>query len=196
MGSLRNKNKKKGFKGSMKGPVIRKITFSDGIGQEQLGVSDPASNDVSQNVADHQILETAEPLRRLIPPSELQDSCQLPPNVFVTSVDVEEHIWDSYDSPRKKKRKCRRGNNDDDEYRVEEGWERGRDQACNAELSSYGDGAQAEGEASVTSNDLVWNKAEKIWETLTPIQSIQHLTEGVVLGWKVSSIFLTFTSPF
>jgi hypothetical protein len=63
MMSLRNKNKRRGFKNTAGMPS--RITFQD-------------------NVAD------SKPPPRLVPPSERD---QLPPRLFVTSVDVEADIW-------------------------------------------------------------------------------------------------------
>lgn len=73
MASLSNKNKRKGFKGAMGKEVPSKIVFS---GQVDLN----ASADVG----------VQPPVPRIVPPSEKQEKGLLPPNIFVTSVDVEE----------------------------------------------------------------------------------------------------------
>lgn len=69
MGSLSNKNKRKGFKDAMGREVPPKIIFSE------HGDQDTNTNGL-----------------RLVPPSEKQEEGLLPPNVFVTSVDVEEGL--------------------------------------------------------------------------------------------------------
>jgi len=73
MASLSNKNKRRGFKNAMGKEVPSKIVFS-----EQAA---PNANGRAQG-----------PIPRLIPPSEKQEKGLLPPNVFVTSVDVEEGL--------------------------------------------------------------------------------------------------------
>ena len=72
MGSLSNKNKRKGFKNAMGKEVPPKIIFSE-QGDQNTNTSGP----------------------RLVPPSEKQEEGLLPPNIFVTSVDVEEGLWPS-----------------------------------------------------------------------------------------------------
>ena len=199
MGSLRNKNKKKGFKKAMTGPVPRKIVFSGGVEQ---GEANPLLDEYPpQNLRDHRIPEANKPLHRLIPPSELQDLGQLPSNVFVTSVDVEKHIWGTQNGlPKKKrgkKRKSMGGYDTEGGYGFEEDWEQGGGE----EDLPYGDGAQAGVENLVASNGLDWNKAEELWEASSPIQDIQQLIKGVVFGWKVThkisnySSLLTYGTP-
>ena len=73
MASLSNKNKKKGFKNAMGKQVPPKIIFSEQVD------SNPNVNGRVQA-----------PALRLIPPSEKQEKGLLPPNIFVTSVNVEE----------------------------------------------------------------------------------------------------------
>jgi hypothetical protein len=190
MGSLRNKNKKKGFKQSMTGPIPRKIVFLDGVEQEQPHESNSAlDGHVPQKSADPQALETSRSSHRFIPPSELQDLGRLPSNVFVTSMDVEEHIWGSSNGlPKKtrgKKRKPIYVYDDGGEDGFEDGREQVNDQADIEELP-YGDGNQADVTTLVTPNDIDWDKAEKLWNASSLIQDLQHLTEGAVFGWKVA----------
>jgi len=184
MGSLRNKNKKKGFKQAMTGPIHRKIIFSEGVEQEQPNESNPVSDDYTpRNLGGQQSSEANRIFHRLIPPSELQDLGQLPPNVFVTSVDVEEHIWGSHNGLPKKKK----GNKRKDMFGYDEGggygFEEQGGEGCDEDLT-YGEGAQTEEKTS----GIDWDKAEGIWEASSPIQDIQQLKDGVVFGWKVSLI--------
>ena len=75
MASLSNKNKRKGFKNAMGKEVPSKIVFSE---------------QVDSNTNTNGWVQTSAP--RLVPPSEKQEKGLLPPNVFVTSVDVEEGL--------------------------------------------------------------------------------------------------------
>jgi len=154
MGSLRNKNKKKGFKLSMANPIPRKIVFAvnDGVGANANASADtnpnPNPNQQRRDAEDEKEVEASmvidvdvdEPhsydhplphlqsqsqlhatngLPRLIPPSEIQERGELPPNMFVTSVDVEADVWgaggastggggDTSNSKAKKKNKKRK----------------------------------------------------------------------------------------
>jgi len=78
MASLSNKNKRRGFKNAVRKEVPPKIIFS--------GQVDPNANT-------NERVQALAP--RLVPPSEKQEKSLLPPNVFVTSVDVEERLWPS-----------------------------------------------------------------------------------------------------
>ncbi|PPQ95835.1 hypothetical protein CVT26_015965, partial [Gymnopilus dilepis] len=117
MSSLRNKNKKKGFRLSMAQPIPRKIVFDErgdalvdgleGGGQDtQMDVDNEQDDAATQDQAEEPSLPTltlpsfsqsSQPTQskrpRLIPPSEIQSLGELPPRVFVTSVDVEEGMW-------------------------------------------------------------------------------------------------------
>jgi hypothetical protein len=86
MASLRNKNKRKGFKNSMATPLPQKIVFENAMDNT------PTTENVLPFVAAETEFEfTSAP--RLIPPSEKQDKGLLPANMFVTRVDVEEGVW-------------------------------------------------------------------------------------------------------
>lgn len=186
MGSLRNKSKKKSFKQAMT-PIHRKIVFSGGVGEGQPHKSNPVSDDHAPlNLGGQQFSEANRAYHRLIPPSELQDLGQLPPRVFVTSVDVEKHIWGSPNGlPKKKKQKNTYGYDNAGGYEFEEDREQeGADEGYGEDLA-YDDGAQPGEQTLVASNGIDWDKAEEIWGASSPIQDIQQLTDGVVLGWKV-----------
>ena len=72
MGSLSNKNKRRGFKSTMGKETPSKIIFSEQV-----------DSNTSANV------RALASTQRMIPPSEKQERGLLPPNIFVTSVDVE-----------------------------------------------------------------------------------------------------------
>ncbi|KAL5527579.1 hypothetical protein ACEPAG_6380 [Sanghuangporus baumii] len=82
--SLRNKNKKKGFKQSMVGVAPRRMVFTHDAG------APPESGTTYYSAAS----STAFPVARLVTPSEKQANGLLPSNMFVTSVEVESENWD------------------------------------------------------------------------------------------------------
>ncbi|KAF9651794.1 hypothetical protein BDM02DRAFT_533181 [Thelephora ganbajun] len=75
MASLSNKNKRRGFKNAMRKEVPPKIIFP-----EQVNPNTNLNGAVQA------------PALRLVPPSEKQENGLLPPNIFVTSIDVEEGL--------------------------------------------------------------------------------------------------------
>ncbi|KAJ8697734.1 hypothetical protein PTI98_004510 [Pleurotus ostreatus] len=91
MSSLKNKNKKKGFKNASNRPIPQKIVFSDVANSK---------DDVEMAIVDNILHTEKRPLPRVIPPSEKQARGELPPNMFVTSVDVEAEEWARDDKPR------------------------------------------------------------------------------------------------
>ncbi|KAF4574515.1 hypothetical protein EYR36_005857 [Pleurotus pulmonarius] len=93
MSSLKNKNKKKGFKNASNRPIPQKIVFNDDVPN--------LKDDVEMAIVDNILHSEKGPLPRVIPPSEKQARGELPPNMFVTSVDVEAEAWNGDDKPRR-----------------------------------------------------------------------------------------------
>jgi len=142
MMSLKNKNKRRDFKNAIGMPSH--ITFQD--------------NEVAPS-----------PPTILVPPSERG---QLPPRLFVTSVDVEEDMW-----PRDK----------------DQNWDRKQKKA---QKESYG---QAVNEADITLDYsrtpeedstapismLNYTALENAWVGAPPIEKEAALPTGCVVGWQV-----------
>lgn len=84
MASLRNKNKKRGFKNSMASPLPLKIIFANGM-DNTSGLDAQTALPFAATEPDFEFISVP----RLIPPSEKQDKGMLPANMFVTSIDVE-----------------------------------------------------------------------------------------------------------
>jgi hypothetical protein len=95
MASLRNKNKKRGFRNSMANSLPQKIVFRDGM--------DNTPHLDQQAALPFVAVEPVEftPAVRLIPPSEKQDKGLLPVNMFVTSIDVEAGVPQRKSSKKK-----------------------------------------------------------------------------------------------
>lgn len=164
MAGLRNKNKKKGFMQSMAASLPKKIVFEttgteDGVLQDN-GVETPAS------VADPQVNGYV----RLVPPSEKQEMGVLPPRMFVTSVDVEEGMWDSKGKKKKKKKV------------QEEEWYEAEDE----EEANYVEGVVLQDPLVVEEGDSVdWGRVENEWDQFVPLTGPQQLFLGGLIGWKV-----------
>ncbi|KAF9032164.1 hypothetical protein BDZ89DRAFT_1063543 [Hymenopellis radicata] len=95
MFSLGNKNKKKGYKQALEKPATAKIVFNSDEPSSSISTP-PTKSAPTQSFPFNQ--------QRLIPPSERED---LPSNMFVTSVDVEEGMWGkTRKNRRKRKMKC------------------------------------------------------------------------------------------
>ena len=196
MGSLRNKNKKKGFKQSMAAPIPSKITFTSNTmasgSQEQQRSSSTLMDGLSTSS------EAIQP--RLIPPSEIQELGQLPSNVFVTSVDVESEMWNEHPSSQKKQRKKKKNLNGErysapnDSSQMEGiASENGRfDDADDSSLMlPYFDtdvqtATQLSADTALEASRLFnWDRAEKLWKDCVVLDKLEQLVVGCLVGWKV-----------
>ncbi|KAI0269409.1 hypothetical protein BC834DRAFT_866172 [Gloeopeniophorella convolvens] len=158
MMSLKNKNKRRGFKRTADAPAH--ITFQD----DGADGADPAAAPV---------LPT-----RLVPPSERTD---LPPRLFVTSVDVEAGLWSqpseaTWDRKRKKKQR--------DAY--------GHEEEQNITLN-YDDVPDEGGVAPSAALD--YPALEKAWATAQALAGEAALLVGNVVGWQELGINPTTLSP-
>lgn len=88
MASLSNKNKRRGFKQAMSSSLPPKIVFTQD-GDEDMAEVPEVQTLPFQTIADTRAFATTSSAR-LVPPSEKQAAGLLPPNVFVTSIDVED----------------------------------------------------------------------------------------------------------
>jgi len=198
MGSLRNKNKKKGFKHSMAGPIPRKIVFTDDERQREsnniASAASKPSEDVAleMNVTDLQSPSTRKPFSRLIPPSELQELGQLPPNMFVTCVDVGVGIMDFGGSSSRKQGRKRKGKGRDMyEYDWGQGQADGYEEVFydNERMLLHDTTARNDTTLSKPSGEdaIDWSKAEQRWETSVVVQSPEQIAIGALVGWKVKN---------
>jgi len=197
MGSLRNKNKKKGFKQSMAGPIPQKIIFtatqqSSSTTQGML-VDEPSTS-----------FGTIQP--RLIPPSEIQELGQLPSNMFVTSVDVESDMWNEYPLSPKKKDKKKKAINGGHHPVTTTDWH-DPSQGIPSEVGENGqfddvdDGsmtlpyfdtdiqttpqAPSTGTTSGATRPFDWDRAERLWKECAVLEKLEQLALGCLVGWKV-----------
>lgn len=174
MSTLQNKNKKKGFKKMMASTFPAKIIFSsagEGATVEQtLQEAIPFTN-----AEDREVLAT---FARLVPPSEKQEKGLVPPNMFVTSVDVEA------DLPNKRKKKQRQA--PEAHYEEEEVIELPYDEPVEAALAgdpvavTNGVSGMAKTAPAVNRQDV-----ESRWTSLPKITEAAQLKPGVIIGWKV-----------
>lgn len=186
--SLKNKNKKKGFKQSMAAPIPKKIVFGD-------------AEDVQQTVVD--VVPSQQEYVRLIPPSEIQGRGELPPNMFVTSVDVERGIWDVVKEHRKPKNGKKKKNK---EATWADLWfEEPQVQGKVAKLVFAGQRQEVtdKWKEEVVVEEVVvsgstafdWDLAEKVWETSFEVKTPDQLVVGGLVGWKELGLNLQTLSP-
>ncbi|KAI1788926.1 hypothetical protein LXA43DRAFT_1023232 [Ganoderma leucocontextum] len=198
MASLSNKNKRRGFKDALTRGIPPKITFADA--EPQMG----ADADALMVEASLQVQEppqrtpqrTRQPQPRLVPPSEKQELGLLPPNIFVTSVDVEEGMWSSKRKSKKKKKKAQ----------VEDAWDQEADETFQAGLPYDDESAQAAFPAvqagtanGVTAKAVNGEAVEHAvvaarWDSLRKIADKSQLAVGTTVAWKALGInFATLT---
>jgi hypothetical protein len=152
MMSLRNKNKRRKFKDTA--GVPSRITFQDNV----AGPSPPP---------------------RLVPPSERD---QLPPGLFVTSVDVEADMWPS-DGVRAGDQAGKKTRRDADECKREQ----------NDVVLDYGKALEEDSAAVGSSLDYL--ALEKAWTNAPRLVHKTVLPIGCIVGWQVrqsSSLLIKF----
>lgn len=145
--SLRNKNKARNFKSLMSRPLPPKIVFGDQEG-DACGALAPKSLGMSKTQV----------LPRLIPPSS---RLSLPPNMFVTSVDVEAGL-------EKEQRKSK--------MRIEYGDE--------LEGEAEGEAGDVSVEVNVDADRLA-SIADEQWATLEKFTREKQVEPGTIVGYKV-----------
>lgn len=178
MASLRSKNKNKTFKHSMSGPIPKKIVFDAG----------PSTATYSQPEADVSYTSSGP---RLITPSEKQDNGELPPNMFVTSIDVEEGMWGGKKGKGKKKWEKENveleyGDAEPDSSFLTEfpkTVEPKKDSTCDSEMPT---------DSVFIAKHFDWAHAEAQWDKFADVTSPQQLPSGTLVGWKVR-YFISFT---
>ena len=205
MASLSNKNKRRGFKDALTRGIPPKINFADTEAVLSASSSGQGSARVAQGDVDVDALVVEASLRvqetpqrtrqqqpRLVPPSEKQELGVLPPNMFVTSVDVEEGKWSS---KRKNKNK-----NKKKKVPVEEAWDREMDETFEEGLPYDDESAQtfsaiqagpANGVATVATTAGHGEAVEHAviaarWNSLRKIADKSQVAVGTVVAWKVS----------
>lgn len=165
MASLRNKNKKKNFRQLMDKPLPPKIVFAElentSIQAEPPDKLAPTGTSSSEKVAVPSVKYA-----RLIPPSERNN---LPSNIFVTSVDVEEGKW------RKKKQASKK----------ELGTVSHNDESCTANFSlDYGSAEVPMGNP----DEALYLRAEQQWDLLPKITSTSQVPVDNIVAYKALAI--------
>lgn len=194
MASLSNKNKRKGFKQAMAGMLPEKIVFSTGVaGAEE---AEEAPLPFTNTPAVEMTATAPNMFPRLVPPSEKAEKGQIPANMFVTSIDVEEGMHKGKKNNKKKKAEKQ-------EKRVAEA--NVADETAEVEniVLDYG---YPEGHIS-TQRDVPapaashpegdWRHVEKNWANLSKLTAETQLQPGTLVGWKALGINpMTFTPEF
>ncbi|KAF8655187.1 hypothetical protein AX16_003219 [Volvariella volvacea WC 439] len=206
MASFGNKNKRKGFKNSLHAPVPAKIVFSDDFGQETCSAKRIETVESKESSSQSKPETKVEPVAastsdsvakpRLIPPSEKQERGEIPPNLFVTSVDVEEGKWNK--RGRKRQQRAQKENwqngtrwaeerrfEDADEGDItlvypQEGSESNHDNLP-VELSV---GAISQSAAVSNGQAVSWGRVDQEWKTFREVASGDQLVVGGLYCWE------------
>lgn len=189
MASLSNKNKRRGFKQAMASKLPKKIVFATPDEGASLNPAEDAALPFPSVATTSEMTATAPNIfPRLVPPSEKQEKGQLPPNMVVTSIDVEEGMLPSR-RKNKNKKLVRDPLPHSDTQEVE-----------NAVLDYGGgmddinmipsqrrtmDNSRALPSTEEEQAQQGWDHAEKHWDKLTQITQATQLSIGSYIGWKV-----------
>ncbi|KAI0687350.1 hypothetical protein C8Q76DRAFT_803647 [Earliella scabrosa] len=201
MASLQNKNKRRGFKDALSRGVPSKIVFSsespDGVGTSASSPGqadgDPdamtveASLQVPVPAQDTQAprMQQQQHQPRLVPPSEKQELGQIPANMFVTSVDVEEGMWPSARKNRTKKKKAQAEEVREQEEEVFPDGLPYDDDAAACVAAPKRDAAKPAGAEAVEHGAVAAQ-----WYTLRKITDKSQVSVGGTVAWKVCRMFL------
>lgn len=155
----------------MSGITPQRIVFSTGT--ERTSASD--THGASQAV------DGAQRLSQMLTPSEKQARGLLPPNIFVTSVEVEGDRWD-----RKKKKKQR----DLYGYEADGVWpETSYGEIPNGDASlDYGepdDEISGKSKPTDSAKEVDWDSIDASWDRFKAVGDIASLSPGSLVGWKV-----------
>ncbi|TFY63357.1 hypothetical protein EVG20_g6353 [Dentipellis fragilis] len=171
MMALSNKNKRKGFKTRHGWPDSSANIVVPPLAFAASSVPSP----------------TKQP--RLVPPSEKQENGTLPPNIFVTSVDVEAGLW------RSKRGKGKRKADADFYY----------DDSAQPHESRGFTSTQREQDADIelpydevdphTEEVPDWDGIDTRWESFTKVTETASLVPGTLVGWKELGIHPVTLTP-
>ncbi|KAJ7572061.1 hypothetical protein C8J56DRAFT_906841 [Mycena floridula] len=158
MFSMGNKNKKKGYKQALAPSTTGRIVFSS-----------PTSAPIPASIS----------LPRFVPPSEKESLGQIPSNMFITSIDVEEGMWD-----RKKKKR-------QDPVEVE--WPAFIEEPePETVVLDYGLSPEAESGRGVS--EKLWTDTELQWDGLKVVDDMNSLSVGARVAWHALALNpLTFS---
>lgn len=182
MASLSNKNKRRGFKNALVNPVPTKIVFDDSapVASGSNTRTEPDALPFS-GTSTNEMTKAAPTTRpRLIPPSEKQEKGLLPPNMFVTSVDVEEDMW----SRKRKKKKARAPTPDAEVEYLDYG---GAEEDEVFDLVS----TQRTTEPAPVKSSIPIQEIGKRWDQLVKVTNRSQVIAGTLIAWKVCLIIVT-----
>ncbi|EIW81990.1 hypothetical protein CONPUDRAFT_143565 [Coniophora puteana RWD-64-598 SS2] len=185
--SYRNKNKKKGFKQSMSRPFPQNIIFSS----EDIRSTTPTPILDSESPLSTAKATTTPPLPRLIPPSERTD---IPTNILITSIDVEEGLHTRPAVGRKRKKTLKQTWGHVSTPDVSMTLDYGAAEDAPEDQSSFNLTELTATKPTPTPN-LDVASIEKRWTVCTPITQRAQLRAGCTVGWKALGINPTTCTP-
>ncbi|KAE9403754.1 hypothetical protein BT96DRAFT_473144 [Gymnopus androsaceus JB14] len=202
MFSLGNKNKKKGYKHALAPSTTQKKVFStsdaSSVNQEQ-----EEAESIPLEVLDGplppstSIFTSARP--RVVPPSELESLGKLPKNMFVTSVDVEEGLWNN--SKKKKRRKQQQQDVDytplhnGESYDTEEAMVLDYGDAEGDHTETIPDSGLGGAEIEETKSTLIWSVVENTFDALPLADFRESFEVGKLVAWKALALNPKTFSP-
>lgn len=163
--NTKNDNKKRGFKQGMQSLASDHRVFQD----DSIPSSSPSKSTPNGTRA------------RLVPPSERTD---LPRNIIVTSVDVEDGIWYKETHVNGKKNKAKAKTPDRQDPGMVDGYEAVLHKAVD-ESDFVPTQRAVQPEPALGKQEWSWDIVDRSWEIYLPLTSIDLLRKGSTLLWKV-----------
>ncbi|KAH9921566.1 uncharacterized protein BXZ73DRAFT_79949 [Epithele typhae] len=198
MASLQNKNKRRGFKAALSKGVPAKINFLEA---EEMEILQNATMESDAMVVEATLQVVSPPpssktkshVPRLVPPSEKQELGQIPSNMFVTSVDVEEGMW-----PLRRKNKKKMKPKAQDVWEEEEGPSFANGLPYDDDAAMVIEQAVVAREAAKVSSDAQASEYAAVathWDSLRRINGKEQLVAGVTVAWRALGINQVTLTP-
>jgi hypothetical protein len=163
--ATKNDNKKRGFKQGLQSLASNHRIFQD----DSLPSSSPSKSTPNGSRA------------RLIPPSERTD---LPKNIFVTSVDVEDGVWYKETHVNETKTKGKAKISDRRDSGMFNGHEAVLHKAMD-ETEFVPTQRTVRPDPALGKQEWSWDVVDRSWEMYSPLTSVDLLRKGSTLLWKV-----------
>jgi len=160
--ATKNDNKKRGFKQGMQSMASNHRVFQDDSSSPSKGTPNGTR-------------------ARLIPPSERTD---LPRNIIVTSIDVEDGMWHKGTRVNGKKNKAKTKSPDRQYSGMFDGYEAGLHKAVD-ETEFVPTQRSVQPEPALGEQGWSWDTVDRSWENYPLLTSVDLLRKGSTLLWKV-----------
>lgn len=185
MASLSNKNKRKGFKQAMASTLPKKIVFAAPEYPTLVGAVESSALPFASIISSEVTVTAPNNFPRLVPPSDKQENGQLPPNMIVTSIDVEEGMHSGGGGRKTKNKRLSRQMLKRSETQEVENVVLDYGGEDDGMIPTQRDYDMPEPDITDRSGRDEWHRVEKNWDKLSKFTAASQVSAGSLIGWKV-----------